>query len=181
MLNVDQLCGVMPKLTGREAARYLPHLLASLAEFEITTPVRIAAFLAQIGHESGGLKFWSEIWGPTAAQRRYEGRRDLGNTQPGDGKRYRGRGPIQITGRANYRRYSELLNLPLIDQPELLEQPQHGFRSAGAYWKQKGLNDLADKNTLAAFREITRRINGGFNGLAERLNYWERAKAVLVK
>lgn len=179
LLTIAQLRKTMPNLTEVTAASFLPHLLKALDEFEINTPVRIAAFLAQIGHESGGLRFWAEIWGPTEAQRRYEGRKDLGNTQPGDGKRFKGRGPIQITGRANYRKYGLLLNLPLLETPELAEQPQHGFRIAGAFWRENGLNALADRNNPGGFREITRRINGGHNGLADRLNYWDRAKEAL--
>ncbi|HMV87177.1 MAG TPA: hypothetical protein PLD20_20780 [Blastocatellia bacterium] len=179
LLTTAQLRKIMPGLAEATAASFLPHLLKALAEFEINTPVRMTAFLAQIGHESGGLRFWAEMWGPTEAQRRYEGRKDLGNTQPGDGKRFKGRGPIQITGRKNYREYGLLLNLPLIDRPELLEQPEHGFRSAGAYWQKNALNALADKNTSASFRVITQRINGGENGLADRLNYWQRAKEAL--
>ena len=84
------------------ATNMLPHLESAMADYQINTTIRIAAFLAQIGHESGGLKWLSELWGPTPAQSRYEGRKDLGNVQPGDGFLYRGRGFIQLTGRANY-------------------------------------------------------------------------------
>jgi hypothetical protein len=124
-----------------------------------------------------------EIWGPTPAQRRYEppGKlaTDLGNTQTGDGKRFKGRGPIQITGRANYRRYGDLLGVDLIADPPRAALPEVAFRVAGLYWSKKGLNQLADKVTRVAFKEITRRINGGFNGLADREKYYEKAKTVL--
>src|SRR5690606_17393021 len=93
------------KATGLSASRaqdWYPYVRAACIEFEITAPTRLAAFLAQVGHESGGFVYAREIWGPTEAQKRYEGRKDLGNTQPGDGSRFRGRGLIQITGRANY-------------------------------------------------------------------------------
>lgn len=103
----------------------------------------------------------------------------LGNTVAGDGSRYRGRGPIQITGRANYLRFGVKLDLDLINDPELLEEPEHGFRAAACYWKERGLNELADKNTPEAFRKITKRINGGFNGLDDRRRYWELAKTAL--
>lgn len=178
-LTIEQLRQVMPLLPESRALEYLPHLQAAIEEFEINTPARIAAFLAQIAHESGQLKYWAEIWGPTMAQKRYEGRADLGNTQPGDGKRFKGRGPIQITGRANYRKYAALLGLPLIDNPELLELPMHGFRSAAAFWATNGLNAIADEDTVVAFSRITRRINGGYNGLADRRKYWARAKDAL--
>ena len=91
--------------------------------YQIVGLKRVAAFIAQIGHESGQLKYVKEIWGPTAAQARYEGRADLGNTVAGDGSKYRGRGLIQITGRANYKACGEALSLDLTNYPELLEKP----------------------------------------------------------
>src|SRR5215467_14480028 len=106
----------------------------------------------------------------------YEGRRDLGNTQPGDGKRYKGRGPIQLTGRANYRRAGKALGLDLEKDPAKAADPAVGFRVAGWFWKTHGLNELADKGD---FREITRRINGGYNGLASRQAFYKKAKEVL--
>lgn len=118
-----------------------------------------------------------EILGPTAARRGYEGREDLGNTVPGDGRKYCGRGLIQITGRANYAKCGEALSLDLISNPELLELPQHAVMSAAWFWKQKGLNDLADRDE---FNTITRRINGGLNGLADWLALLEKARAVLA-
>lgn len=117
------------------------------------------AFIAQIGHESGQLRYVREIWGPTAAQHGDEGREDLGNTVAGDGRRYCGRGLIQIT------------------HPELLEFPQHAAVAVAWFWKQNGLNDLVDRDQ---FNIITRRINGGLNGLADRLELWDRAREVLA-
>jgi hypothetical protein len=121
-----------------------------------------------------------EIFGPTAAQRRYEPPSSLattlGNTQAGDGKRFKGRGPIQLTGRANYKRFGDLLGVDLVNNPERAATPEVAFRVAALFWKSKGLNELADAQN---FREITRRINGGFNGLEERLKFYERAKRVL--
>jgi hypothetical protein len=101
----------------------------------------------------------------------------LGNTEPGDGKRFKGRGPIQLTGRANYLRFGNLLGIDLMAPPEQAAAPEAAFRVAALYWKSRGLNELADAEN---FREITRRINGGFNGLADRQKYFERAKAVLA-
>jgi putative chitinase len=146
-------------------------------EFEITTPARQAAFLAQVGHESGGLHFLVEIWGPTQAQSRYEMRYDLGNVAPGDGFKYRGRGLLQTTGRANYKATGEALGADLIAQPELLGEPALACRSAGWFWKKHGLNELADAGD---FERITKRINGGLNGYAERLGLYEVAKEVIA-
>jgi putative chitinase len=127
--------------------------------------LRLSNFMAQLQHESGHFKYMEEIWGPTPAQRGYEGRDDLGNDQPGDGFRYKGRGPIQLTGRANYRHYGRLIGIDLERHPELAAIPSIGLRLALEYWKAKGLNVLADSNDVDT---ITRRINGGTNGLADR-------------
>lgn len=159
------------------AAEWLPHIEVAMQEFDINTPERQAAFLAQIGHESGGLHWVVELWGPTLAQSRYEGRVDLGNTEPGDGVRFRGRGLIQTTGRANYDRTGDALGVDLIGQPELLAQPELAARSAAWFWREHGLNELADAGD---FMRITRRINGGTNGYEDRLAKWETAKEVLA-
>lgn len=151
-------------------------LSAAMALYAIDSPARQAAFLAQIGHESGGLIYVRELWGPTPSQEGYEGRADLGNTEPGDGFRYRGRGLIQVTGRANYATCGAALNLPLVDSPELLEQASNAAQSAAWFWNSHGLNDLAD---IGDFNTITRRINGGLNGLANRLALYATCKAAL--
>lgn len=122
---------------------------------------RFAQFFAQTGHESGGFKYMKEIASGSA----YEGRADLGNTQPGDGMRYKGRGPIQITGRANYRKYGRLIGIDIERHPEVAETPSIGLHLACEYWKQTGLNSLADVNDTEG---VTRRINGGLNGLMDR-------------
>ena len=126
--------------------------------------------------QSDQLKYMREIWGPTAVQARYEGRVDLGNTQSGDGPKYRGRGLIQITGRSNYKTCGEALGLDLINQAELLEKPQHACMSAAWFWATRGHNTLADEGK---FETITRRINGGLNGLADRQMLYARALKVL--
>ena len=148
-----------------------------MVRYQIVGPKRIAAFIAQIGHESGQLRYVKEIWGPTKAQARYEGRSDLGNNQPGDGSRFRGRGLIQITGRDNYMACGGGLGLDLIKQPELLEKPQHGCMSAAWFWSSRGLNTLAD---TGEFDKITQRINSGQTGAADRQALYARALKVLA-
>lgn len=176
---MGNLAAQIAKATGARldrAQRFTDHLVAAMAEFDINTPARQAAFLAQIGHESGGLHWTTELWGQTEAQRRYEGRRDLGNTQPGDGFRFRGRGLIQTTGRNNYARTGDALGVDLLTEPERLAEPALAARSAAWFWKAHGLNELADKGD---FLTITKRINGGYNGLSERQMLWADAKAAL--
>lgn len=155
---------------------------AAVLYADLHTRERLAAFLAQIGHESAGFRHVREIWGPTPAQMRYEGRADLGNTQPGDGLRYRGRGLIQITGRANYRRVSERLagmGAPDFEaHPEMLEQPTWAALSAADYWVDRGLNRFCTPGAVQ-FRALTRAINGGLNGYEDRLRRYERAYMAL--
>ncbi len=129
-------------------------------------------FLAQVGHESGQLRYVREI----ASGEAYEGRADLGNTSPGDGVKFRGRGLIQITGRRNYVLASLALGLPLLEKPELLEQDEFACRSAGWFWYNNNLSALADKGL---FRLITKRINGGYNGYADRYKLLQRAMEVI--
>src|SRR5688572_2678005 len=183
MLTTEQLQAIMPQMPAAKRATLFPFLTAAISEFGIDRPARTAAFLAQLAHESAQFRFMEEIWGPTPAQRRYEppGKlaADLGNTERGDGLRFKGRGPIQITGRANYRRFGNLLGFDLVADPARAARPEVAFRIAGLFWSKKGLNELADQLTAEAFREITRRINGGFNGLAERERFYAAAKTVL--
>jgi putative chitinase len=158
------------------AIEFLPIIEQAAPDFNITTPERMAAFLAQVGHESGGFHWLTELWGPTTAQSRYEGRADLGNTQVGDGFKYRGRGLIQITGRDNYQRCSDALATDFIENPEWLAEPDYAVRSAMWFWQSHGLNELAD---VGQFELITRTINGGLNGEDQRLALWACAKEVI--
>ncbi len=180
MLNDAQLQQIMPNLSPARLALYLPHLNRAMQAYAVDTLLRIAAFVAQLAHESGEFRWMEEIWGPTAAQRRYEPPGDLakrlGNTQPGDGQRFKGRGPIQITGRYNYQKFGDLLGIDLSAKPALAATPEVAFATAGLYWQSNGLNELADARQ---FVTITRRINGGTNGLADRQKYYERAQVVL--
>src|SRR5262245_22450540 len=180
MLSDNDLQQIMPRLPQAKRQLYLPFINRVMEIYEIDTPLRASAFLAQIAHESAELKYMEEIWGPTAQQKKYEPPGEvanrLGNTQPGDGFRYRGRGPIQITGRANYEKYGDLLGVDLIGNPDLAATPQFAFSTAGLFWKLNGLNELAD---VQDFTTITKRINGGLNGLEERERYYDNAKNVL--
>ena len=175
-ITEQQLLQILPN-AGRQAGDFVPALNVAMNKFAIVTRLRIAAFIAQVGHESGQLVYVREIWGPTPAQAKYEGRKDLGNTVAGDGFKYRGRGLIQITGRANYAACGEALGLDLLSKPELLELPQHAAMSAAWFWSTKGLNTLADKGD---FVKITRRINGGLNGQADRQGLYDKALKVLA-
>lgn len=134
--------------------------------YNINTKLRKAHFLAQISHECGGFRYKKEIWGPTAVQRSYEGRAGLGNTQPGDGERFMGRGYIQVTGRANYTNFANFVKLSLDDTSSYLETIEGAVMSAVWFWNTRNLNALADRDDI---RGITRRINGGFNGLDDRI------------
>ncbi|MEG0636023.1 MAG: glycoside hydrolase family 19 protein [Pseudomonas sp.] len=175
-ITEQQLLRILPN-AGRQAGVFVPVLNTAMSKYGIVTIARIAAFIAQVGHESGQLRYVREIWGPTTQQAGYEGRADLGNTVKGDGSKYLGRGLIQITGRANYAACGEALGLDLINQPQLLEQPQHAAMSAAWFWSTKGLNTLADKGE---FVKITRRINGGVNGLEDRQRLYVQAHKVLA-
>lgn len=178
-LSIQQLQQILPN-AGPKAGVFAPVLNAAMGRFGIVTPVRQAAFIAQIGHESGQLRYVREL-GSNAYLAKYDTGKlaaRLGNTPAadGDGQKYRGRGLIQITGLDNYLRCGEALGLDLVNHPELLELPQHAAASAAWYWQKEGLNTLADRG---AFETITRRINGGLNGLNDRLELWERACKVL--
>jgi predicted chitinase len=179
----NQLQAIMPRLPAMKRDQLFPFLQAAMGEFAINTPPREAAFVAQLAHESGQFRFMEEIWGPTDAQRRYEPQSTLaarlGNTEAGDGRRFKGRGPIQITGRDNYRRYGDLLGVDLLSNPEQASLPGLAFRIAALFWTKNGLNELADQTSADAFRQMTRRINGGFNGLKEREEFYAAACAAL--
>ena len=145
-------------------------------------PHRLAHYLAQVAHESGGFKYDKEIWGPTNAQKRYEGRKDLGNIQPGDGWRFRGRGPIQVTGRFNYRAFTDWAKAldpaapNFENDPDALNTDPWEGLSPIWYWDRHNLNRYADADDLYG---ITRWINGGLNGLNDRMERYVRAALVL--
>jgi predicted chitinase len=169
----EQLRKIGPNLQAARAAELVGFLNDAMREASINTRERAAAFLAQLFHESAELRYFQELADGTA----YEGRKDLGNTQKGDGPRFKGRGPIQLTGRNNYRDAGQALGLDLVNNPARAADPDVGFRVAAWFWRTRGLNELADAGDFLA---ITKRINGGTNGLADREKYHGRAKAALA-
>jgi predicted chitinase len=171
-VSVEQLRSIMPNLSDARARELMPHLNAAMQEAGINTPRRQAAFLAQLAHESGEFRWMEEI----ASGAAYEGRTDLGNTEPGDGMRFKGRGPIQLTGRSNYRAAGQALGIDLESNPTRAADPDVGFRTAAWYWNNRNLNQYADAGNFDA---ITYRVNGGYNGKAERDAYYNRALQVL--
>jgi putative chitinase len=170
-VNIETLLAAMPGLDRPRATSYLPPMEAAMWEFQISTELRSRMWLAQVGHESVSLRYFEEI----ASGAAYEGRRDLGNTQPGDGVRFKGRGPIQLTGRANYTSAGNALGLPLVSNPPMAADPRHAFRVSAWWWATHGLNPISDTADVLA---ATRRINGGTNGLTDRQQRYERCRAL---
>lgn len=174
-LGRGKFAAVMIRASAARVDTFHAPVLAVCKRYGIDTPLRMAHFLAQIGHESGCLRYCEEI----ASGEAYEGRKDLGNLQPGDGKRFKGRGLIQLTGRANYRQYGQHCqrDFERADDPaQVSRDPALAVDVAGWYWARRKLNDWADKDDL---REVTRRVNGGFNGLDDRAVYLARARWLL--
>jgi putative chitinase len=175
--------------TDAIAQKFISVLNETYTKYAISTPVRQLCFLAQVSHESGGFFYTEELASGSA----YEGRKDLGNVEPGDGIKYKGRGLIQVTGRNNYHAVGESLQQDFISNPTLLggknieycspEQVRYATLSAGWFLNKTALNQLADHidihtavdegANLEVFKEITRKINGGYNGLPDRLNKYK--------
>jgi len=202
MITIEQFQSILPKCPSDRVATCYPCLVKALEEFQITSPLRIAAFIAQTAHESAEYKSVHEnlnysakglvgTWPSRFTQEKadayarqperianyvYGGRNGNGDEASGDGWRFCGRGYIQVTFRDNYRACSEALKVDLLSAPEVLEQPELAFRSAGWYWTSRNLNDLADRGDFVG---ITKKINGGLNGQEDRQEYYDRAKAVL--
>jgi putative chitinase len=171
LITQSQLEAIAPFSSKSRLTKLLPFINQTLTEFKINTPRRIAHFIAQTAHESDAFNTNEEY----ASGADYEGRADLGNTQPGDGRRFKGRGLIQVTGRANYRDCGQALGVDLISNPTRLADFDLAARSAGWFWNREGLNQFADRDDVLT---ITRRINGGYNGLDDRKAYLSRAKRV---
>lgn len=171
-INAKQLREIMV-CSEAKAKEFCEPLNVAMNQYAINTLLRQSAFLAQIGHESGHLVYVQEI----ASGKAYEGRKDLGNIQSGDGVKFKGRGLIQITGRNNYKQCGADLKLDLINQPELLELPINACLSAAWFWNSHHLNPLADQQL---FTQITKVINGGLNGQLDRQSLYIKAKTVLA-
>ena len=169
-VTTEQMLKIMPYAKNR-IPKYIDIINNWSEHFGINTPLRMAHYLAQIAHESAELRYTKELASGSA----YEGRKDLGNTQKGDGVRFKGRGLIQITGRANYAAYAKYCGYDVGAKPELLEQPVGAVKSSMWFWQNNGLNEIADTDDV---RKVTKRINGGYNGLAARQHYLQRAKQV---
>lgn len=192
MITLEQLKKIMPN-AGPRAGVFLGPLNDAMAEYGIDTPARQAAFLSQVSAESGSLRYTSELWGPTPTQTRYEGRADLGNTQPGDGKRFRGHGLIQTTGRFNHARVRDRLRAKFPERsvpdfeanPEQLADVEWAAVSAADFWDEHNLNKWADAGDLDGVSDMINRGRktaaiGDANGYTERLAAYNRAKEVLV-
>lgn len=169
----EKLAIVLPLAAASRIDRYFEPLKAGMTKYKITSPLQMAHFIAQLGHESMSFLYTEEI----ASGAAYEGRRDLGNTQTGDGKRFKGRGLIQLTGRANYAAYSTFTGIDYVANPTLLStDPTVAVDVSCWFWKDRGVDKLAEMDDVKA---VTKRINGGYNGLDDRIQNLRRAKAVL--
>ncbi len=177
----DFILAIAPHYSGKHAenqARIIGAISAQLAPildaYNINTRLRIAHFMGQVTHECAGFITTEEF----ASGAAYEGRKDLGNTQKGDGKRYKGRGLIQLTGRHNYRQIGSILNLPLEDEPHIAAEPLTSLRIACEYWASRNINQAADNDDLI---DATQRVNGGQNGREDRGKYVQKAKVAIAR
>lgn len=164
LISILKLAKVL-SVSDKTIVPFYGYLQKYMPQYGIDTPLRQAAFLAQIAHESGRFVYTEEI----ASGAAYEWRKDLGNTEPGDGKRFKGRGLIQLTGRSNYEKFSAHSGIDFVSNPEWLSDPKYAVQSACWFWNSRGLNSLADKKE---FNKITKIINGGYNGLQQRIAFY---------
>lgn len=180
MLTLDQFKKIFPNCPKAKIEEYFKHLLKTMEKFEINTKLRMSAFLAQVAHESYQFKYMEEIWGPTDQQKKYEPPSTLavklGNTEKGDGFKYKGRGPIQCTGKSNYEQAGKYFKEDFVKFPEKVATSEWAFMIAGWFWDTRKLNALADKSDFLA---ITKKINGGTNGLEDRKKYYDKCLEVL--
>lgn len=174
MITREMIRTIAPNSRDEIVVPLVTYMNKHLAKYEVNTYLRICHFIAQAAHESASFRTLEEF----ASGAAYEGRKDLGNVNKGDGVRYKGRGIFQLTGRANYRDMSKKLGVDLEGNPELAETPEISVLTALEYWKSRGLNRFADADDVST---ITRRINGGFNGFEDRKKYLTRAKNVIPR
>ncbi|MGW6694289.1 glycoside hydrolase family 19 protein [Rhodococcus sp. NPDC054953] len=170
----EDLARIVPGIAAEKIAAYIAPLNEAMARSGIDNPVRQAAFIAQLAVESDSFRTFEEY----ASGRAYEGRADLGNTQPGDGERYKGRGAIQITGRHNYEKVSEYTGVDFIAHPELLAAPENAFTTAAWYWTSRNLNQVADTAGIVRVSEL---VNGGHHALSRRIADFQRGLDVLIR
>jgi len=180
-IDAQTMREVAPRFSGELAERQAviiaavgEALVPTLQEYDISTRLRIAHFLGQTCHEAAGFRTTEEF----ASGDAYEGRKDLGNTQNGDGRRYKGRGLLQLTGRANYRALGKVLKVDLENEPERAADPVLSLRIACEYWKNRNINAPCDRDDLIT---VTRLINGGLNGLDDRRDRTSRAKTAIIR
>lgn len=164
------------RMSPADVRNHAQHLYRVMERYEINDAWRASAFLAQWAHETGGWRWMRELGGPSYFKK-YDGRKDLGNTEPGDGYKYRGRGHLMLTGKHNFKKYGEKLNLPLLEQPDLAESPAISALIAGQFWDDHKLNELADEGKL---KSITMIINGGLNGWEDRKKKYEIIRSVML-
>lgn len=174
-ISARGLCNISPYIKAKDAEKVAQIINERASKYGITTKFRLCAFIATIIHESGCFRYTKEL----ASGRAYEFRTDLGNTpiDDGDGAKYKGRGFIQITGRANYEKVQDALKVPCVEQPELLESYPLCLVASMWWWHAHGCNQLADRDNIEL---VTRRVNGGYNGLTERKKYYELAKLYVI-
>jgi len=171
-VTLDELARIVPQVAPDRLAGYVAPLNEALAKAGIDTPLRKAAFIAQLVVESDSFRTFEEY----ASGRAYEGRADLGNVAPGDGERYKGRGAIQVTGRHNYESVSAYLGIDFVAQPELMATPENAFETAAWYWQSRNLNAVSDSGSIES---VSRIVNGGTHGLLQRIDSFQRGLAVL--
>ena len=180
-VDAETMREVAPSFTGARAAAQAKIvaeagavLAATLERYDLTSRLRIAHFLGQTCHELAGFRTTQEF----ASGKGYEGRADLGNTQKGDGPRYKGRGLLQLTGRANYADYGKVLGVDLVNNPTLAAQPALSLKIACEYWKRRNINADCDRDDIQA---VTRKVNGGLNGLSDRIALTQKAKVAVAR
>lgn len=174
-LTTNQLQKIVPTLNDEKAQIVTAALNSCMYQYGITTPLLQSMFLAQVAHESDGFFYTKEL----ASGEAYEGRADLGNTSPGDGAKYKGRGYIQITGKVNYVAMMMDLCFDCVEHPEMIEIPNLAALSAAWFWNTHKLNEVCGEGSEEDFIRVTKHINGGTNGLESRLAYWAKAKEAL--